>query len=171
VQFLTGGDTYTFTLPANTTTTPTVQLQTGTLTANITVTLTLMAGTANITPASLQPVVIQVPPAAPTITSMALARNGDNLTVTMQGFSNTREMKSALFTFTAAAGATINTPSLTVDLEPSFLTWYGQAASDQYGSAFTYVQTFALTGDATTIGSVSATLVNTAGNSNIKTAQ
>ena len=171
VQFASGGDTFTFTLPANTTTTPTVQLQTGTLTGAITVTLTLTADGTDITPASLQPVVVQVPASAPTITSMSLTRSGTTLTVTIQGFSNTRDMRSGNFTFTAASGATINNPNLTVDLTSAYVAWYGQAASDQYGSAFTYIQTFLLTDDASTVGSVSATLVNSIGTSNSKSAQ
>ncbi len=171
VQFASGGDTFTFTLPANTTTTPTVQLQTGTLTGAITVALTLTADGTDITPASLQPVVVQVPASAPTITSMSLTRSGTTLTVTIQGFSNTRDMRSGNFTFTAASGATINNPNLTVDLTSAYVSWYGQAASDQYGSAFTYIQTFLLTDDASTVGSVSATLVNSIGTSNSKSAQ
>ena len=171
VQFASGGDTFTFTLPANTTTTPTIQLQTGTLSGSITVTLTLTAGGDDITPASLQPVVIQLPPAAPIVSSLSLARSGTSLTVTIQGFSNTRDMKTANFTFTAASGANINNPNVTVPLDSAFITWYGQATSDQYGSAFTYSQTFLLTDDATTIGGVSATLVNSIGTSNSLTSQ
>jgi Bacterial Ig-like domain (group 3)/FG-GAP-like repeat len=171
VQFASGGDTFTFTLPANSTTTPSVQLQSGTLSGSITVTLTLTAAGNDITPAGLQPVVIQLPPAAPIISSLSLARDGTSLTVTIQGFSNTRDMKSANFIFTGASGATINNPNVTVPLDSAFITWYGQATSDQYGSAFTYTQTFLLTDDASTIGGVSATLVNSIGTSNSLTSQ
>ena len=167
VQFSTGGDAFNFTLPANTTTTPTVQLQSGTVSAAITVSLTLTAGGVDITPASLQPVVIQVPPSAPTITSFTLARSGDTLTATIQGYSNTREVKTANFAFTAASGSTINNPGVTVNVDPAFVTWYGQPASDPLGSTFMYVQTFVLTGgDAATIGSATVSLVNTIGTSN-----
>ena len=171
VQFASGGDTFTFTLPANTTTTPTVQLQTGTLSGAITVTLTLQADGTDITPASLQPVVVQVPAAAPTITSMSLLRSGLTLTVSIQGFSNTRDMRSGNFIFTAASGATINNPNVTVDLTSAYVNWYVQPTSDQYGSAFTYIQTFLLSDDASTVASVSATLVNSVGTSNSKSAQ
>lgn len=167
VQFSTGGDAFNFTLPANTTTTPTVQLQSGTVSAAITVSLTLTAGGVDITPASLQPVVVQVPPSAPTITNFTLARSGDTLTATIQGYSNTREVKTANFAFTAASGSTINNPGVTVNVDPAFVTWYGQPASDPLGSTFMYVQTFVLTGgDAATIGSATVSLVNTIGTSN-----
>ena len=152
-------------------TTPAVQFQAGTISGSITLTLTLQAGGIDITPASLTPVVIQVPPSAPTIESLTVTRNGTTLTVTIIGFSNTREMKSAAFQFTAASGDTITNPSVSVDLGSSFVTWYGQAASDQYGSSFTYVQTFLLTDDASTIGTVSGTLVNSIGDSNTKSNQ
>jgi Bacterial Ig-like domain (group 3)/FG-GAP-like repeat len=171
VQFAGGGDTFTFTLPANTTTTPTVQLQSGTLDGTITVALTLTAGGDDITPAGLQPVVIQVPASAPVISSLSLARSETTLTVTIQGFSNTRDMKSANFTFTAASGATVNNPNVTVPLDSAFITWYTDTVSDQFGSAFTYTQTFVLTDNASTIGGVSATLVNSIGTSNSLTSQ
>ena len=171
VQFASGGDTFNFTLPANSTATPTVQLQTGTLAATITVTLTLHAGGTDITPASLQPVVINVPPAAPTISSVTLARSGNTLTVTVQGFSSSREMKSATFNFTPASGADLQSPKLTLDISSAFQGWYTQDTSVQYGSAFSYVQTFTMTDDASTVQSVSVTLTNAIGNSNTRSAQ
>lgn len=171
VQFSTGGDTFTFTLPANTTTTPTIQLQTGTLAATITVTLTLQAGGVDVTPTGLQPVVIQVPATAPVISSVVLTRDGDNLTVTVQGFSSTRDMKNATFAFTPASGATLDNPTVTVDLGSAFSAWYAQNASIQYGSSFSYVQTFSLSDSATNIQSVTVTLSNSIGNSTTKSAQ
>ena len=166
VQFSTGGTTFQFTIPANTTTTPKIQLQAGTLPATITVTLTLTADGQDVTPEGLAPVVIDVPVAAPTISSVTLARDGDTLTVTVQGFSSTRQMNHATFTFTAADGSSIENPTVTVPDAGAFADWYNQSDSTQYGSAFTYVQNFTLSNNASTIGGVSVTLTNSSGTSN-----
>jgi len=170
VQFSTGGGTFSFTLPANSTTVPTIQLQTGTLASTITVTLTLESDGQDVTPAGLAPVVIVVPPAAPVITSVTLERNGTTLTVIVLGYSTTRDMTSADFTFSPASGDTISDPQLAVDLGTSFTGWYGQADSILYGSAFTYTQNFTLNNAATTIGSVSVKLTNSIGTSAAGTA-
>ncbi|HTW46852.1 MAG TPA: FG-GAP-like repeat-containing protein [Acidobacteriaceae bacterium] len=167
VQFAAGGDTYEFTIPANSTTTPTVQLQTGTLPAIITITLTLTADGQDVTPDSLAPVVINVPVAPPTITSVTLTRDGNALSVTVQGFSSTQQMNEATFVFTPAAGSTISDPTVKVTTVVSaFSDWYQQSNSTQYGSEFTYVQNFTLSNNASTIAGVRVTLTNSSGTSN-----
>lgn len=171
VQFAGGGSTYTVTIPANSTAPIPVQLQTGTLPATITITATLQAGGTGITPSSLQPLAIQVPASAPFITSLSVARNGNTITVTVQGFSSTREMQSADFHFVPASGSSISNPDVSVQLGNAFASWYSQPASDQYGSAFTYVQSFTLSQDSSSIGAVSVTLINSIGPSNIESAQ
>ncbi len=171
VQFASGGATYTVTIPANSSTPVPVQLQTGTLAATITVTAQLSAGGVDITPSTLAPVVIQVPSSAPVITSVSMVRSGTTLTVTVQGYSNTRDVQSALFQFAGANGTQLADPDVTVQVNSAFVNWYSQAVSDQYGSAFSYVQTFNLTQDASTIGSVSVTLTNSIGASNTESAQ
>jgi hypothetical protein len=165
VQFSTGGTTLNFTIPAGTTTTPTVQLQTGTLAATITVTLTLTADGQNVTPDNIAPVVITVPAVSPVISSVKLTRNGDSITVTVDGFSSTRDMTSAIFNFTPASGATLSDSQVTVDVSNAFTTWYNNSDSDQYGSAFSYTQTFTLSNSADNIQSVSVTLTNSVGTS------
>ena len=170
VQFSTGGTTLNFTIPANSTTTPTVQLQTGTLAATITVTLTLTADGQNVTPESISPVVIDVPAVAPVISSVKLARSPDSLTVTMEGFSSSRDMTSATFNFTPAGGAKLTDSQVVVDVSDAFTSWYGLGTSDQYGSAFTYTQTFQLNNSSTAIQSVSVTLTNSVGTSTAKSA-
>lgn len=171
VQFAGGGTTYTVTVPANSTAPVPVPLQTGTLAATITISATLQAGGTGITPSTLQPVSIQVPASAPFISSVALVRSGSTITVTIQGFSSTREMQSADFHFVPASGASIANPDVTVKLGNAFASWYSQAASDQYGSAFTYVQTFTLSQDSSSVGFLSVTLNNSIGSSNIGSAQ
>jgi hypothetical protein len=172
IQFAAGGRTLSFVIPANTVTVPTITLQAGTVAGTITVPITLTAGGANVTPSTLQPAVIVVPPTIPTISSVSTTRSGNQLTVVMHGFSNTREMVNAKFHFTPAAGASLDTTDLTIVGDTIFnANWFQTTASDQYGSTFTYTQIFNTSDDATTIGSVDVTLTNTVGASEMKTAQ
>lgn len=171
IQFAGGGRTLNFVVPANTTITPPIQLQSGTTAGTITIPVTLTAGGVNVTPASVQPVVIVVPPAVPSLTSATLTRSGDQLTIAMVGFSNTREMAQATFHFVAAAGAQIDTPDVTVPASTIFSTWYGSTPSDQYGTSFTYTQVFTVSSGAAAVGSVEITLTNTVGASTVLTAQ
>jgi len=170
VQFSTGGTTFTFTIPAGSTTTPTVQLQTGTDSSTITVTLAFEANGQPIDVPSIQPVVITVPDSAPLISSVKLVRNGNTLTVDVQGYSTTRDVGSAIFDFTPASGSSISNPEVTVDVSTDFTTWYSGDASLQFGSSFSYSQVFNLSNDNSTIGSVSVVLTNTVGQSNKVTA-
>jgi hypothetical protein len=172
LQFAGGGTTFAFTVPANTTTVPPIDLQVGTIAGTITVPLTLTAGDVNVTPANLAPATIVVPPSAPIITSMTLTRAANQLTVVIHGFSNTREVVSAKFHFTAAPGAEVATTDLTLPADAIFNTdWFDGKESEAYGSTFTYTQVFNLSDTNATIGSVDATLTNTIGVSAPMTAQ
>ena len=163
IQFATGGRTTTFTVPAGTTTGPTVPLQTGTVEGTITVTLVLTAGGVNVTPSSVTPAVLVIPPAAPTITAVTFSSAAGTLTVQVSGFSNTREMTQALFTFSGPGVPDLAAPAVLVPATDLFGTWYGEAASDPFGSTFLYSQTFTLSDPNTNITGVSVTLTNTAG--------
>jgi hypothetical protein len=168
----TGSRTENVTIPAGSVTVPPILLQAGTVAGTITVPITLTAGGANVTPTSLQPGVIVVPPSSPTISSVTTTRTGNQLTVVIHGFSNTREMVNAKFHFTPAAGASLDTTDLTIAGDTIFnANWFQTTPSDQYGSTFTYTQIFNTSADAATIGSVDVTLTNTVGASDMKTTQ
>jgi hypothetical protein len=171
IVFPNGLTTYSITIPAGSTTVPTVPFAAGTVASTITVTATFTAAGANVTPTGLTPVTVTVPSAAPVLTSATLVRSGKVLTVLIQGYSSTRDMTSGAFTFTAAKGDTVSTPSLSVPLTTGFTTWYSSTPSDAFGSAFLYTQVFNLSDDATTVGSVSVTLTNSVGASNAEAAQ
>jgi len=165
VQFATGGTTFNFTLPANTTTTPAEMVQVGTIAGTITVTLQLTAAGVDVTPASVAPITIIVPKVAPTISSVSITTSGNTLTVLTTGYSTTREMQSATFKFTPASGATLAQTAIIVPATSLFSAWYNTDASAQFGSEFTYIQQFTLSGSASSIAGVSVTLTNTVGTS------
>jgi hypothetical protein len=171
IQFSSGGRTLTFTIPANSTTTPAIQLQSGTDAGTITVTLVLTAGGQVITPASIVPINITVPAAIPSLTSMTLARSGDTITASIIGYSDTRELIQATFHFTGAAGDTINPPDIIIPATALFGTWYTNTTSQQYGSSFLYTQEFNLSSSQSAIGSVTVILTNSVGVSTSLTAQ
>jgi sugar lactone lactonase YvrE len=170
VQFATGGRTFNFTLPPNTTDTPLILLQAGTTSGTITVTLQLTSGGVNVTPSSVTPIAIVVPKVAPTVSAVSFSASADVLTVVVTGYSSTREIQSATFSFTPANGATLNEKTLTVPATTLFATWYTTAGSSQYGSAFTYTQLFTLSGPATDVGGVGVSLTNSVGTSTEVTA-
>jgi hypothetical protein len=172
IQFSAGGRTLILTIPANSTTVPPILLQSGTVAGAITVTLQLTAGGVAVNPADVQPVVIQVPDAAPVVKTISMTQTGGQLTVAIQGFSNTRELTQASFVFTAAPGSSkINNPDVTVDVGKYFANWFSSGDSTQYGSTFTYTQVFSISGDAANIGSVQVTLTNSVGPSTPETTQ
>lgn len=171
IQFSTGGRTYSYTVDANSTSVPPVELQAGTDAGTITITATLMADGVDVTPTGLAPLIIVVPPVIPVISGTTITASGTTLTVVVHGFSNTREVSSALFDFTAATGDSVGTPSVTIPAAGIFTTWFSDATSDAYGSTFTYTQIFNASADASTVGSVKVTLTNSVGTSVASTAQ
>jgi hypothetical protein len=170
-QFMSGGRSFTLTIPANTTVVPPVELQAGTDAGTITVSLALTANGANVTPAGLVPVTIMVPAIVPTLTSATVTRSGDLLTVVIHGFSNTREVSQASFVFTAEPGDTIATPDVNVPATTLFGGWFGSTESLTYGSTFTYTQIFNLSANAASIATVGVTLTNSVGTSAVTKSQ
>ena len=171
VQFATGGRTFNFTLPANTTTTPAILLQAGTVSGSISVSLQLTSSGVNVTPAYITPIAIAIPPVAPTATSVSYSASGMTLTVLVSGYSSTRDMQQATFTFTPAAGVTLSANSITLPAATLFQTWYSDTDSAQYGSSFTYTQSFTLSAPASQITGVGVTLTNSQGTSPQVTSQ
>jgi hypothetical protein len=163
IEFTNGTRTFTFTVPANSTTTPPIMLQAGTVAGTITIPLTLTAGGVNVTPTTLQPLVIVVPAAIPVISTGSLTRNGDQLTVALVGFSNTREMTQATFHFVPVAGTQLVMPDITIPADTLFSTWFSSTPSDAYGSMFTYTQDFTISDGAANIQSIQITLTNSVG--------
>lgn len=83
----------------------------------------------------------------------------------ISGYATPRQVKSATFRLTPAAGANLQTTEVTVSTEAMFTTWYQDPASLQFGSLFTFSQPFTIQGDVNAIASVSVTLTNDQGTS------
>ncbi len=169
IVFSSGGRTYSYTVAANTTSVPPVQLQAGTDAGTITIAAKLLAAGVDVTPAGLAPLVIVVPAVVPVLSGTTITASGKTLTVVVHGFSNTREVSQAVFEFTAATGDALATPMVTIPATGIFGTWYGSGDSVAYGSTFTYTQVFETSEDAKTVGSVKVTLTNSVGVSGVST--
>jgi hypothetical protein len=113
------------------------------------------------TPAPIE--TITIASSAPVIKSVSFSNTGGALTVTVTGYSTTREMVSGQFTFAPATGSTLSQSAITVQLASAFSTWYQSSASNQYGGQFMLTEPFTVSGTAADVASVGVTLTNTQG--------
>jgi hypothetical protein len=159
-------------VPSTTPTASQFQFQAGSTAGTITITIHLtLADGQDITPTSLVPVTIIVPPGPPVISSPTMTRSATSIQITVIALSSTREVSEARFHFTAVAGKSLKTTDVTVPLTTVFQAWYGSTASDAFGTNFTYTQPFTIDGNATDIANVTITLVNSSGPSAAATVQ
>jgi hypothetical protein len=176
IQFPSGGSTpcttspcrtFTFSVPANTTAFPALQISTGTVAGTITLSVTLTAAGVNVTPSSGATASIVIAKSAPVILAgkVNLVHANGYLEVDITGFSTTRDMTQAVFQLNPAPGGSFTSSTITVPLSSLFTTWYQSAASATFGSQFTFTQPFTVIGDTNQIQSVTVTLTNSAGTS------
>ena len=99
-----------------------------------------------------------------------VTRTASGFDVAITGFATPREVTQAVFRFTAASGANLQTTELTVPLTDGAQRWYQSDASRPFGSQFTLTQQFNVTGDTSSITAVSVTLNNAQGASAASTA-
>ena len=167
IQFSTGGRTMAFTIPHGTKPAVSFSLQTGSVAGTITLSVTWQAGGVTLPERAGLSQTIQIAPSAPVITAVTASTTSTGFQVVVTAYSNTREVTQAVVQFTAAAGQTLETTSVTVPLTDAANTWFQAASSDQYGGQFILTLPFTVTGGAAgAIGSVSVTLTNTVGTSN-----
>jgi hypothetical protein len=156
------GTTYNVTVSAMSTSVPLPSIAPGTVAGNISLTLTVQAQTGAIS-------AITVPPLAPIISPGSV----QILNVTASGFdvelvanSSPRDLKTATFAFSAAAGTQITgTSTFSIDVTALMTNWYAGAAGQSYGSAFSLTVPFTFSGSSAAISSVTVTLTNSVGTS------
>lgn len=170
LQFSTGGTTLSFTIPAGSSSINAGMIQQGTVEGTITVTLTgLTSNGTSVLPTSGVTSSVIIPPLPPVIT--AGSAQITNLTssgfdVVLSGYSVTRDMTTATFSFTAATGTTFSgATTFAVPSGPVFTTWFDSTAGQQNGSMFLLTVPFTLSGPTSVLGSVSVTLTNSVGTS------
>jgi hypothetical protein len=175
LQFVAGGTTFNFTIPAGgiTSTAAVPNIQQGTVAGQLTVTLTsLNTGTLSLLPATPIQESVIIPQLAPIIESCtAGAFSTSGFSVKLDAYSTPRDLQSATYTFTAASGAQItvtgaSTPNqISVNVTPQLTAWFGGTPSQANGSTFSLTTPFTLSGDPTAVQSVSVVLKNSIGSS------
>ena len=186
VQFSTGGQTVSFVIPANSTDAnfanqgPQLHLQTGTVASTITLTPTFatQSGGVNVTPSSPTTLQFTVAPTAPVLISAAPAsETANSFVLNLIGYSTTRTLTSVTLQFTAAAGKTLGTSQVTINIQPAATIWFQSTASQAFGGQFEVTLPFTIQGTVPTgqtllqtIASISATVSNDVGTSNQVTA-
>jgi hypothetical protein len=166
IQFVTGGRTVTFSIPANTMTAafpvPQLALQTGTIAGTLTLSVSMQAaGTALPTPSDLNKT-ITIQRAAPSIRGVKIVNTSGGVEVRVTGYSSPRALTNAKVHF---SGANLQGADATFPLGDLSNAWFQSPTSTPYGSQFTLVLPFALQGSSTDIQSVSVTLSNKEGTS------
>jgi hypothetical protein len=173
IQFSSGGRTAHITVPAGATNGATdVGVQTGSVAGLITITAQMQAAGQDVTPSPAPVLTIRIAATAPVIVpgTLTAVRNSTGFTVTLTGYATDRELTQAIFQFTAAAGSTLQTTSMTVTIDTLFAGYFSGGSAAPFGSQFTYTQPFTVTGSTQTIASVTVTLVNKIGQSAAVTA-
>ncbi|MEZ5400177.1 MAG: hypothetical protein R2729_10955 [Bryobacteraceae bacterium] len=151
-------------LPANSTTPVPVNLRTGTTAGTIVLTAMFDPPEGGTAP-ELAPLRIAIARAIPVFdVSITCSRtSATELTITADGYSNTREVRQAAFTFAPAPGESFASQTAPVDVNGLFSTWYASSASSQLGGTFRYRQIFNVQPAASAVASVTLTLTNAVG--------
>jgi len=172
IQFSSGSRTINFTIPTGSTT-PTlsgassITVLTGTTAGTITLTTDLTAGGVDLGKTTKT---IVNNSGVPFISSVAFQQTPGGITVTVVGFSSTRDMVSGLFHFAPATNVTFTSGDITVPLTTPFTTWWTNTTqSNPYGTQFTLTAPFTLSTQSTAVVSVTVTLTNSKGASNAVT--
>jgi hypothetical protein len=170
-QFATGGTSASFTVAEGATAAvfpggqSMIGFQSGTVAANFVFSASLEAGETDVTPAPEPTRTVSIAGGPPTISGVTVELvTASGFTVVVQGFSPTREITQAVFTFTGRSGIQVQPASVTPGgIGDAFRNWYQSEASAAFGSMFTLTVPFTITGETNAIASVSATVSNAQG--------
>ena len=166
IRFSTGGRTAAFSLAAGSTeatTAAALAIQTGTVAGTITITASLTADGADITPARPPAVTLRIERAAPVIQRVRFIKTGTAVSAEVTGYSTSRDVTQASFSFSAGPGQSLQTSTVTASVEEVFSRWFQDPASTPFGSQFVFIQNFTVSGDVASVNLTSVTLTNRVG--------
>jgi hypothetical protein len=142
----------------------------GTITLTTTLGLTCAQGGTPLTSPSVQTLIN--PAGVPFISKVTLQQVSGGVTVTVTGFSSTRDMVNASFQFAPATGDTFTSNNVSVPVQNAFTTWYANTSqSNPFGTQFKLTVPFTLATSTQSVSSVAVvsvtvTLQNSKGASN-----
>jgi hypothetical protein len=129
------------------------------LTGTVAGTLTLTAGFDN-GPANVPVATTQITAIPPQFTNVTAVRTAVGVDVQITGYSTARRVTSAQFSFAMKNAQAI---PLSESVDAEFTAWYKSATSTPFGSAFSFVQSFNVSGNTSAIQSVTVILQNAQG--------
>jgi hypothetical protein len=174
-----GGKTAAFHISAGSQAATVGPITTGTQAGTITLTATPFTDDYgnDMTPSSPATVSYTVEAGVPVITNVSVSNNPaptpTGFTLTVTGYSTTRDMTSAAFTFTSPTTSSLASSTVTVQLSAPFATWYSNPGSNAFGSAFSVTIPFTVASTTSTVtkpvSGVTVTMTNSKGTSNVST--
>lgn len=172
IQFASGGRSANFTIPAGSVDAvfpsgKQIQLQTGTVAGAITLAANFSVAAVDLTPnpAPAAKMVLQAAP--PQITNVQIgARSNNSFELLITGLSTPRQVSQLGLQFTPAAGAALQSSSLSINTDAPFSSWFQSQAGIGFGSQFTASVIINVAGDITAVQSVAVTASNARGDSN-----
>ena len=171
IQFTTGGRSANFSIPANTQhavfAVSQMALQTGTVAGTISLDITLQSTNGASTTLARS---IRIARAAPVIRNVAVVKNANGFEIHITGLATSREVTEAELQFQPAAGSSVQTSSLTVNLSDAAKQWYQSASSAPFGSQFFLILPFNVQGGVNQIGGATVSLKNSVGISPVASA-
>jgi hypothetical protein len=176
VQFISGGRTANFTIPAGQTSAnfgqnPTARFQTGTTAATLVFTAAFRRNGQDATPSPAPQASLAIPVTPPTLSDVTVTRSGNALTVVIRGFAPERNITTAVLEFTRRPGAPGTSPErFDVNVSQAFQQWFSSTPSQQFGSQFRLTIPVTLSGDPADITGLSVRLAGPAGTGNTVTA-
>src|SRR5262249_19255155 len=115
---------------------------------------------------------VTVPSVAPVLTDVRiLNRTASGFDVQITGYSTSRDIRRASFQLAQAAGTSLQTSVVQVNLTDPFNAYFQSPNSSAAGGTFIYRQPFVVQGDINAVQSVTVTLSNAIGDSQPKVAQ
>jgi hypothetical protein len=181
VQFITGGRTVPFIIPANSTDAifagqgTQIRLQTGTVASTIVLTpsFSTQASGLNLTPDSPASLQFSVASAVPVLIFARVSSvTANGFTVTLTGFSTTRSVTSLSVQFAPTAGFNVPQTQFAIDLGQASKAWFQTSSSQAFGGQFAVAVPFTFQGTALaghsvleSVGSVSLSISNERGSS------
>jgi hypothetical protein len=175
VQFASGGRTVNFTIPAGTTdaifgSSKQVQFQAGTVAGVVSVAASFAVASVDLTPNPAPVAKMTVAAAPPQISNVQVGtRTANSFELLITGYSTPRQVSQIDLNFTPAAGANLQTTSLSVNSDAPFSTWFQSQTGIGFGSQFTASVIVNVNGDVNAVQSVGVTASNSKGSSSAAT--
>jgi hypothetical protein len=170
IQFVTGGRTVSFTIPANTTSaifsnnSDSVAFQTGTVAGTIEVGVTMQLDGSNFVPSPDPSRTLVLPRLPPTLISAAIVnKTANSFEIDITGYSNSRSLGLVKFYLYGKPGGNLQTQALSSDVSSLFSAWYQSPDSAQFGSQFKLVVPFTVNGNINDIVSIVVSLFSDEG--------